>query len=262
MTVAVLCGLLVGSFLNVVIARLPEGRSVWGPRSACPGCGATIAWYDNIPLVSFALLRGRCRRCAMVIPWRYPLVEAVTALAFALALAVIGPSPKLWVAAVLLPMLIAVTAIDLQHQIIPDAITLPGIGLGVLGSLISGRPGLHVPWLGLAGSWPGVVADSLLGIALGGGLFLVIILASSGGMGGGDMKLGAMLGAFLGWQLGLVALLLAVLSGGLVAIGLLLLGRRGRKEAIPFGPFLALGGAIAFLWGDGLLGWYLGRFAA
>ncbi len=263
MAVAALFGLVIGSFLNVVIARVPEGKSLWRPRSACPGCGAPIAWYDNVPLVSFAALRGRCRHCAMPIPWRYPIVEAVTAAAFGLALAVLGPTPAFAAAALLLAMLIAVTAIDLRLQIIPDAITLPGIALGVLASLATGRPGVRIPWLGVAAhSWPAVILDSLLGILVGGGIFLVIILASGGGMGGGDMKLGAMLGAFLGWQLGLLALMLAVLSGGLVAVVLLALRRRGRKEAIPFGPFLALGGAVAFLWGDALLGWYLDRFAA
>jgi leader peptidase (prepilin peptidase)/N-methyltransferase len=261
--VAVVFGLVIGSFLNVVIARLPEGKSLWSPRSACPGCGTPIAWYDNVPLVSYASLRGRCRGCAMRIPWRYPVVEAVTGLAFGLAYAVLGPTPLFAVAAVLLAMLIAITAIDLRLQIIPDAITLPGIALGVAASLVTGRPGVRVAWLGItAHSWPAVLVDSLLGILIGGGIFLAIILASGGGMGGGDMKLGAMLGAFLGWQLGLLALMLAVLTGGLVAVALLALGRRGRKEAIPFGPFLALGGAVAFLWGDALLGWYLDRFTA
>jgi leader peptidase (prepilin peptidase)/N-methyltransferase len=264
MAAAALLGLLIGSFLNVVIARLPEGRSVWGPRSACPGCGVTIAWYDNIPLLSFLLLAGRCRHCRMAIPWRYPIVEAATGGAFALAWGVLGgPTPAFAAGAVLLAMLVAITAIDLRHQIIPDVITLPGIALGVLAGPATGRLGAALPWAGAAGSpLLAAVADSLLGIAVGGGIFLVIILASGGGMGGGDMKLGAMLGAFLGWKLALLALLLAVVTGGVVAIGLLLLGRRGRKDAIPFGPFLALGGAVAFLWGTPLLHWYLGRFAA
>lgn len=240
-----LFGLVIGSFLNVVIARLPEGRSVWGPRSACPGCGTSIAWYDNLPILSFALLRGRCRTCRMAISPRYPIVEAATGGLFALAYLVLGPTPALGVAAVLLAALVAITAIDLSHQIIPDVITLPGIPAGVVANLAIGR----VTWL-----------ESLIGIVVGGGIFLVIILASRGGMGGGDMKLGAMLGAFLGWKLVLLAILLGVLSGGVVALCLLILGRKGRKEAIPFGPFLALGGAITFLWGETLLGWYLGRF--
>lgn len=238
-------GLVIGSFLNVVIARVPAGRNVWRPRSRCPGCGTPIAWHDNIPLLSFALLRGRCRACEMRIPWSYPLVEAATAGLLAAAYLGLGPTPDFAIAVVLLPMLVAITAIDLVHQIIPDVLTIPGTLTGVLANLATG----HVSWL-----------DALLGIALGGGLFFVIILTSGGGMGGGDMKLGAMLGAFLGWKLGLLALLLGVLAGGAVAVCLLLLGRKGRKEAIPFGPYLALGGAVSLLWGDRLLAWYLGRF--
>jgi leader peptidase (prepilin peptidase)/N-methyltransferase len=240
-----LFGLVIGSFLNVVIARLPEGRSVWRPRSACPGCGEPIAWYDNIPVLSFAVLRGRCRGCAMAIPWRYPIVEAATGATFGLAYLRLGQTPDFVVAAAFLAMLIAITAIDLSHQIIPDVITLPGIVAGVVANLVTGR----VTWL-----------ESLLGIAVGGGIFFVIIIASRGGMGGGDMKLGAMFGAFLGWKLGLLAMLLGVLAGGVTALCLLLLGRKGRKEAIPFGPFLALGGAITLLWGEKLLAWYLNHF--
>jgi leader peptidase (prepilin peptidase)/N-methyltransferase len=240
--VAVL-GLCVGSFLNVVIARLPEGRSLVRPRSACPRCGTPIAWHDNIPLVSFARLLGRCRHCHGPISWRYPLVEAVTGGLFLLVLRQRGLGPDLAPALALTAALVAVTAIDLEHQIIPDALTLPGTALGLAWALLAGRPG-----------W----AESLLGILLGGGIFFVIIVASRGGMGGGDMKLGAMLGAFLGWKVLLVGLLLAILSGGLVAVVLLALGRAGRKDAVPFGPFLALGGMVAVLWGERLLGWYLG----
>lgn len=245
MAVPLIFGLVVGSFLNVVIARVPIGLSVWRPRSACPGCATPIAWYDNVPVLSFLLLRRRCRACRMAIPWRYPVVELLTGATFALGFAIFGPTADFAVAAALLAALIAITAIDLRHQIIPDVITLPGIAAGLAASLLPGRGG----WL-----------DSLIGVAVGGGIFLVIIVASGGGMGGGDMKLGAMLGAFLGWKLGLLALLLGVLSGGTVAVGLLLLGRKGRKEAIPFGPYLALGGAVSLLWGEGILAWYLGRF--
>jgi leader peptidase (prepilin peptidase)/N-methyltransferase len=244
-SVPLVLGLLIGSFLNVVIARVPEGKSVWGPRSACPGCGTLIAWYDNVPVVSFLALRGRCRTCGMAISPRYPLVELATAGAFALAFVRADSMLAFAVDAVLLAALIAITAIDLRHQIIPDVITLPGIVAGVLANALTGR----VSWL-----------DSVIGVVVGGGIFLVIILVTGGGMGGGDMKLGAMLGAFLGWQSALLALFLGVLAGGAVAIVLLLLGRKGRKEAIPFGPFLALGGAIAAFWGDQIIAWYLGRF--
>jgi len=240
-----LLGLVIGSFLNVVISRVPEGRSIWRPRSACVGCGTSIAWHDNIPLVSFVMLRGRCRACGMAISWQYPIVEVATGALFVLAYLALGPTPNFVVAVVLLAMLVAITAIDLARQIIPDVITLPGIIVGVTANLATGR----VTWL-----------ESLLGVAVGGGIFLVIILASGGGMGGGDMKLGAMLGAFLGWKIALLALFLAVLTGGVVALGLLMFRRRGRKDAIPFGPFLALGGAVTLLWGESLLRWYLERF--
>lgn len=242
--VAVL-GLVIGSFLNVVILRLPEHRSLWWPGSSCPGCGVAIAWHDNIPILSFAMLRGRCRACGMVIAWQYPVVEAATALLFVLAYARFGPTLHLGVALVLLSTLVVITGIDLQHQIIPDVITVPGIVAGLLANLATGR----VPWL-----------DSVIGIALGGGIFFVIIVASGGGMGGGDMKLGAMLGAFLGWKIALVSLFVAVLIGGVLAGALLLSGRRGRKDPVPFGPFLALGGAVGLFWGEHLLAWYLRGF--
>ena len=244
-SVPLVLGLLIGSFLNVVIARVPAGRSIWAPRSACPRCGTPIAWYDNVPVVSYLLLRGRCRACRVPIPKSYPMIELVTAAAFVVAFLTATSIAEFVVNAVLVAALIAITAIDLEHQIIPDVITLPGIVAGVLASVMTDR----VSWL-----------DSLIGIAVGGGIFLVIILVSGGGMGGGDMKLGAMLGAFLGWQSGLLALLVGVLSGGAAAIALLLLGRKGRKEAIPFGPFLALGGTIAAFWGEPIIAWYLSRF--
>ena len=239
-------GLCMGSFLNVVIARVPEGRSVVSPRSACPRCGAEIEWYDNVPLVSYALLRARCRRCGEPISLRYPIVELLTGLLFVLAGWQLGLSIDLLPALLLLTTLVAITAIDLDRQLIPDVLSLPGIAVGLLISSATGRPG----WL-----------DSLLGTLVGGSIFFLIIVASRGGMGGGDMKLGAMLGAFLGWKLVLVAILLSVLAGGLVAIVLLALRRRGRKDAVPFGPFLALGGAVSLFWGQPLLEWYLGVFS-
>jgi leader peptidase (prepilin peptidase)/N-methyltransferase len=242
----VVVGLVIGSFLNVVIARVPEGRSLIHPGSACPGCGSAIAWHDNIPILSFVALRGRCRRCAMSIPWRYPAVEAATALLFTAAGLAFGPTLHGVSAAVLLAALVAITVIDLERQIIPDVISLPGIVAGVLVNLASGR----VPWV-----------ESLLGIVLGGGLFLVIILASGGGMGGGDMKLGAMLGAFLGWKVVLLSVFVAVVVGGALAVVLLSTGARGRKDPIPFGPFLAAGGAAGLFWGERMVRWYLSGFA-
>ena len=241
-----LLGLCVGSFLNVVIARVPEGRSIVGPGSACPRCSTPIAWYDNVPLLSFALLRARCRKCGEPISWRYPVVELVTGLLFVLALAERGLTIDLLPALLLVSGLVAITGIDLDHQLIPDVLSIPGIVVGLAVSTLTGRPG----WL-----------DSLVGVVIGGGIFLLIIVASRGGMGGGDMKLGAMLGAFLGWKLVLVAILIAILAGGVFAIVVLLLRRKGRKDAVPFGPFLALGGVVSLFWGEGLLAWYLGTFS-
>ncbi len=240
-----LFGLVIGSFLNVVIGRLPAGRSLVYPGSACPACGASIHWYDNVPVLSWLWLRARCRSCHAIISWRYPVVELATAILFALAAHQVGPARDLVPALLLLSALIAITFIDLDHQLIPDVITLPGIIAGAALSVA-----LHPErWL-----------DTVLGVVIGGGLFFVIIVASGGGMGGGDMKLGAMMGAFLGWKLVLLAILLGVLAGGAVAIALLTTGSKGRKDPVPFGPFLALGAVLSLLWGNDLLGWYLSRF--
>ena len=241
----VLFGLAIGSFLNVVIVRVPEGRSLWHPRSACLGCSAQLAWHDNIPVLSFLWLRGRCRKCGMRISRRYPIVEAVTAAALAAVYLAFGPTGDFIVAAVLLAALVVVTAIDLQHQLIPDVITLPGIVVGLVANVAIG----HVSWL-----------DSLIGIVVGGGLFFVIILVTPNGMGGGDMKLGALLGAFLGWKALLFALFAGIVLGGVVAVAFLASGLRGRKDPIPFGPFLAAGGAMALFWGERILDWWLSGF--
>jgi leader peptidase (prepilin peptidase) / N-methyltransferase len=246
MIVAVaLFGLAIGSFLNVVIARVPAGRSLVRPGSGCPGCSALLKWYDNIPVLSFLVLRGRCRACGMTISWRYPIVEMVTAGLLVQAYIALGPTVDFAVAAVLLPALIAITGIDLQHQLIPDAITLPGILVGLLLNFATGR----ISWV-----------ESAFGIILGGGLFLVIILASRGGMGGGDLKLGALLGAFLGWKALLFGLFVAIVLGGAIGAVLLLTGRRGRKDPIPFGPFLAAGGAMALFWGERAFSWWMRGF--
>jgi len=239
-------GTVVGSFLNVLAVRLPGGESVVRPGSHCRMCNVPIRWYDNVPILSFVWLRGRCRSCGARFSWRYPLVEALTGALFAGAVVRFGVTPTLAPALLLLASLVAITFIDLSWQIIPDAITLPGIVTGVVASVATGA---------------NTLAESLLGIALGGGIFLAIILLSGGGMGGGDMKLGAMLGAFLGWKIALLSLLVAVVLGGALAIGLLATRARGRKDAIPFGPFLAAGGAVGLFWGERILTWYLSGFA-
>jgi leader peptidase (prepilin peptidase) / N-methyltransferase len=244
-------GLLVGSFLNVVIARVPEGRSLIRPGSACPGCGAPIAWYDNIPIVSFLVLRRRCRACATVISWRYPLVEAATAGLFAAAGFAYGPGLEGVMAAVFLAALLAITVIDLDHQIIPDVISLPGIVAGFLANLATGR----VAW-----------SESLIGALVGAGLFIVIAVVGSwwagqDAMGGGDIKLAAMLGAFLGWKVLAISVFLSTAVGGIVSAVFMTVGIRGRKDPIPFGPFLAVGGAASLFWGERMVRWYLSVFA-
>ncbi len=247
---AFLLGASLGSFLNVCIARLPEGESIVRPGSRCPSCQTPIAPFDNIPLVSYAILRGRCRTCAAPISWRYPGVELLTAILFVWVVAVLGLRPATGAALLLVSALVAVTFIDLDHQIIPDVISLPGIPLGLA---------LSITGLGLVG-WKA----SLWGILLGGGLLWVVAegfyrLTGKDGMGGGDIKLLAMIGAFIGHLNVLVTLLAGSLTGAVIGSLHIFLHRGGdRNTMIPFGPFLAFGALIALLYGDRLMVWYLG----
>jgi leader peptidase (prepilin peptidase)/N-methyltransferase len=250
MTFAALLGLCTGSFLNVVIARLPAGRSIAFPGSACPACGKAIAWYDNVPVLSYVLLGRRCRSCREPISWRYPMVEIACGILFVLAYRRFESGYALASALILLAGLVAITLIDLDHQIIPDVLSVPGIAVGVLFSLAPGGIG-----------W----TSSLLGVLIGGGVFLAVIVGSTvvigqAGMGVGDVKLGAMIGAFLGWKLILLTVLLSMLIGGPLAVALLVSGRKGRKDPIPFGPFLAVGGLISLFYGDAVIAWYLRQF--
>lgn len=243
-------GAVIGSFLNVCIYRLPAGESIVHPASRCPRCQISIHWYQNIPILSYLLLRGRCANCRSGISIRYPLVEALTGTLFILVFLRFGlqwATPVYWCFAA---ALVVITFIDLDHQIIPDVISLPGIPIGFLAVFA-------VPWI----SW----SDSLLGILAGGGsLFLVAasyeLLTKKEGMGGGDIKLLAMIGAFLGWQAVLPVIFLSSFAGSLVGVPLMLIKRADRRLAIPFGPFLALGALIYLFWGRMLLHWYLNLF--
>jgi leader peptidase (prepilin peptidase)/N-methyltransferase len=239
---ALVLGLCIGSFLNVVIWRLPRGHSLLHPGSSCPHCQHPIPAYLNIPVVSYLLLRGRCRWCGNQISWRYPLVECLTGGAFALVAVRFSGDPARAVSGALLAaMLIAVTFIDLDHGIVPDSISLPGLALGLVASLIRTD----------VSGW-----DALTGAAVCGGFFWLVVVVSRGGMGGGDVKLGGMIGAFCGWKLALLAMFSALVSGGAIAAVLLLAGRKARRDTIPFGPFLAVGGMLAYVWGDAVIGWY------
>jgi len=238
---AFLPGLALGSFLNVVAARVPLGRSVVRPASACMSCGRELAWYDNVPVVSWALLRGRCRHCETAIPWKYPLVELATALLVAASVVAFGLSWDAAVAVFFCAALVAVTVTDLERRIIPNRIVLPTAAVAGVAQTI-----LHpsVEW-----------AVAALGAA---GFLLVAALAKPGGMGMGDVKLALLLGAMLG-RVVPVALMVGMLSALLPS--LFLFARHGaaaRRMTIPFGPFLALGGLVGLFAGERLLDLYLG----
>ena len=246
---AALVGLLAGSFLNVVIYRVPRGLSVVKPRSFCPRCRRKIPWYENIPVASFVALRGRCRGCGGRIALRYPLVEAAGA---ALALAAVyrfGPGVDAAFAWAFLMALMAITLIDWEFRIIPDGISIPFIVVGLGWSLVN-------PDLTLASSVFGALAG-------GGGLYAIGALyklaRKTEGMGGGDVKLLAMIGAFLGIRLILPVILIASFAGTLYAVALLKSGK-GAKTAIAFGSFLAPAGALCLFFGDRLLAWYFTGF--
>ena len=229
-------GAAIGSFLNVCIWRIPEGRSIVSPPSHCPACGHKIRFSDNIPVISYLLLGGRCRDCRDKISARYPLVELLTAALAAILFWKYGLSLKFLFSFLFVATLVVITFIDLDHQIIPDVISLPGIPIFFLLALFV----MGLPFL-----------ESLLGILIGGGsLYLVAacyeLITKREGMGGGDIKLLAMLGAFLGWKSLLFIVLVSSLLGALVGITLMIWKGRDMKYAVPFGPFLSLG-AIAYL---------------
>ncbi len=241
---ALVLGLCIGSFLNVLIWRLPRGLSLLHPGSSCPYCGHPIPAYLNVPVVSYMFLRGRCRWCGHGIHWRYPLVECLTGGAFALLAGRFLDDPaRAITGALFASMLIAITFIDLDHGIVPDLISLSGMAIGLASSLI--RSDLSI-WNALAGA------------AVCGGFFWLVVVVSRGGMGGGDVKLAGMIGAFCGWRLALLATFVGLVSGGAVAGVLLLAGRKARKDTIPFAPFLGFGALLAYLWGDAVIGWYRG----
>lgn len=247
---AFIFGSIIGSFANVCIHRLPEHQSILFPGSQCPHCQQPLRPWHNIPLLSYLLLRGRCAYCRTPIVWRYPLVEGLCGLLYMLLYHHFGLSLQSIVLAILATSLLIVSFIDLAHQIIPDVITLPGIVAGILISALVTLVGLgHPALVGLG--------NAALGVLLGGGLFFLVAVLSRGGMGGGDIKLIAMIGAFLGWQAVLLTIFLGALSGAMVGIGLMLLKKRGRKDPLPFGPFLALGALLAMVWGHDVLFWYL-----
>jgi leader peptidase (prepilin peptidase)/N-methyltransferase len=241
-------GAIIGSFLNVCIARLPDGRSVVRPPSHCPKCQTFLAWYENIPIVSYLFLTGRCRTCRVRISAIYPAVEVLTgALAVALFLR-LGPTLAFAGYFAFAAALVVITFIDLDHQIIPDVISLPGIAIGLAFSLVSP---LVTP------------LDAAIGVLAGGGTLLSVAwlyktFRGQEGMGGGDIKLLAMIGAFLGWQSIFVTLFVGSVIGSIIGVVVMLYEGADSKLAIPFGPFLAGGALVYLFWGDRILAFYFG----
>jgi leader peptidase (prepilin peptidase) / N-methyltransferase len=248
-TFVTLLGLIIGSFLNVCIYRLPRRLSPVRPRSSCTACGHVLSWYENVPIVSYALLRGRCRGCGAPISLMYPVVEAITGAMFLSGYLLYGPSLLLIVRLMFGCAMIVLFVIDLQHRILPNVITLPGIVVGFLCSVLVG-PG-----------WQ----SSLIGIVAGGGTLWAIAeiyyrVRHEEGLGMGDVKMLAMIGAFLGWKLVLLTLVLSSFSGTIIGLGVLLFKRESMKYALPFGTFLALGAIVAAVAGDPIVDWYFGFY--
>jgi leader peptidase (prepilin peptidase) / N-methyltransferase len=244
---AAFIGAIFGSFFNVVAYRLPRGESLSHPRSRCPGCETPIKPYDNVPILSWLALRGKCRACGSRISPRYPLVEAGTALLCGAVVLAKGVDKDAVLPLAMVLLLVPVTLIDLDHRIIPNK-------LMILGAVLA--PAL------VMGTAPDDIAEHLIAGVAGGGFFLITVLAYPRGMGVGDIKLAGVLGLFLGRAVG-PAIFIALISGTLV--GALIMARKGvaegRKTAVPFGPFLALGGVVALFAGDAMIDWYLGTFS-
>ncbi len=245
-------GALIGSFLNVCIYRLPRHESIVWPGSHCPGCTQPIAWYDNIPILSYIILGGRCRYCTVRIPFGYPLIEILNASGYVALFWAFGPSWVTVAYCLLYSALLVVAGTDLSHKIIPNAVTFPGIVVGLICATT-------VLPLGILGS--------LLGILVGGGILWLLAWASpylfgKEGMGGGDIKLLAMIGAFLGWKPALMTIMIGSFLGSLVGVTLIAAQLIKREDYIPFGPFLVCGALVALFFGEFILDWYEGLLAA
>ncbi|HEX3527483.1 MAG TPA: prepilin peptidase [Thermoanaerobaculia bacterium] len=244
---AALLGLIVGSYLNVVIYRVPLGLSTVTPRSRCPGCGAAIRARDNVPVLSYLLLLGRCRACGTRISWRYPAIEAVVSLLFVGCLERFGFSLRTPAAMLFCCLMVALAMIDVDHMILPDRITWPGIAVGIAVQ----------PWAPLAGLVP-----AILGALVGAGILLAVwaawyLIRREEGMGLGDVKMLAMVGAFLGWHGVLVTLFCGALAGSVVGLALMRWGSHDMRSKLPFGTFLALGGLFALFFGEPLVAAYV-----
>ena len=267
--VVFIVGLLIGSFLNVCIVRLPRGGSIVTPPSHCPRCQSNVKFYDNIPLISFLLLRGKCRNCGEPISWQYPLVELMNALFYVWIVREFWLGGEAFLMMALCSSLIVITFIDLDHLIIPDIITLPGMLVGLsLAPFFMSPLGDQLPFhldqlLPHAGSYLTGFLNSLIGLILGGGPLLAIgwiweKVRHVEAMGGGDVKLMGMVGSFLGWKGALLTIMLGALAGSVIGVLLIALNRHKMEKYIPFGPFLAVGAVSSAFYGPDIVSWYLG----
>ena len=239
-------GLVIGSFSNVCIYRIPRNESLVSPGSHCPQCNKPIPFYDNIPVISYILLKGKCRYCGQPIPLQYPIVELATGLFYLALYLFYGLQLITIIYMILCTLLIIISFIDLKERIIPDVLSLPFIAIGFIVSFF------------LRTLSP---IDSLLGILAGGGSLLIIAIAGTylfkkEAMGGGDIKLAAMIGAFLGWQLTLLSLFLGFFLGSIIGVIVLIINK-GKSDIVPFGPFIALGAMLSIFWGQAIIFWYL-----
>ncbi|MDQ6959054.1 MAG: A24 family peptidase [Mariprofundaceae bacterium] len=240
-----LLGLVFGSFANVLVYRLPRGESIVSPGSRCPSCGHALSWYENIPLASWLVLRGHCRHCDEAISIRYPLLELCLGLTWGYMAWHFGWEMELVTALIFSMMLWVLTWIDLETGLLPDVITLPGIAIGIVFGMVLGH-----------------LQDSVIGAVAGYSLFWLVarvflLLTGREGLGYGDFKLLAMLGAFLGWQALPFVIFISSFCGAVIGSIYLLLTRKHVRAQIPFGPYLAASGMIWLLWGSDLLRWYL-----
>jgi leader peptidase (prepilin peptidase)/N-methyltransferase len=240
-------GTILGSFFNVVIYRVPRGESIIRPASACPACGTRLRAWDNIPLLSYIVLGGRCRYCSKPISARYPTVELLSGVLPVLFFLSFGWSPAFFVYWGVSCVLVIVSFIDLDHLIIPDGFTIPGIAVGLV----------VAPMAGLIGFW-----EAVIGALVGGAALLIIgflgeLVFKKESMGMGDVKLAAMLGVFMGWRMLILSLFVAFFIGSVVGIVCLANKSKGWDSHLPFGPFIALGAVIALLWGEPILLWYM-----
>ena len=237
-------GLVIGSFANVCIYRLPKKESVVFPASRCFSCSATVRYFDNIPLIRYLILGGKCRNSKENISLIYPAIELITSLLLLAGLFKFGLTFDFMIYTIVAPALVIITAIDIEHQIIPDAITLPGIVLGLL-----------------AGSYSIGYIDSILGFFLGGALFYLVAVLSNGGMGGGDIKYIAAAGALVGWEKVLLIIFMGAFLGSIVSIFQIVVQKKSKKSLIPFGPFLSVATLITLFYGNLLIKLYIDNLA-